>query len=100
MAKAILLACLCLAVYAQGPAPEKYHTGKLLKISNSGSTYSYKIGILENGFTGTSPNAIRVTQGSEVRFALQGNSMYIIDNDGKPQETTLLEPPSPPAPKK
>jgi hypothetical protein len=88
---------------AQGPPRERYHAGKLIKISASEGNYSYTIETSEDGYMCKSSQQLRLTQGSQVQFVVEGRSLFIIDEDGKPQETSYqlqyLRPPPPPPPK-
>lgn len=94
-AKLILLICAA-SLLGQGPPLEKYHSVKVTKIDSHPTVplYSYT---LSSNYIASSSEPIDVKKGSEIKYAIEGNVMYILDGAGKIHQCRGLEfqPPPP-----
>src|SRR5580658_7465324 len=102
MGKAILVALICAAgLLADGPPPERYHSVKVTKIDAHPAVPIYNYTLASN-YIATSSEPVDVKEGSEIKYAIEGNVMYIIDDAGKTHQCRWLEfqPPPAPPPKK
>jgi hypothetical protein len=102
VARASLAALICAArLLAQGPAPAKYYPVKVTKIVGYPTVplYSYT---LSSGYVASSSTLINLKAGSGIKYAIEGNFLYIIDGDGKIHQchwiAVLPEPPIPSLP--
>jgi hypothetical protein len=89
--RAILFALICAAsLLAQGPPAEKYKSIKVTKIVNEPTIteYHYRLGF---EWVATCSTPINVEEGSEVKYAIEGRSLYIVDGDGKTHECQWME---------
>ena len=74
----------CLTGFGQQPLADKYATGELIKIVADRQTPYFEYTIMEGcGYVGGSKTPIRVRENTEVRFEIEGKSMYVIDEKGK-----------------
>lgn len=76
--------------------PEDFVTGTLTKIERLHGHLHYTIKTGRATYVAWPPEALRLTEGSEVRFAIylgdDKHALYIIDDDGKTQETPFYQP--------
>lgn len=89
--RAILFALISAAsLLAQGPPPEKYQSIKVTKILNEPTVpeYHYRLG---SWWVASCSMPINVEEGSEVKYAIEGRVLYIIDGDGKNHECRWIE---------
>jgi hypothetical protein len=83
MGRIVILALICGAsLQAEVPPPEKFHSVRVIKIFSdpTGTSYSYT---LSGNYVATSPTPINAKEGSEVKYAIDGAALYLIDGDGK-----------------
>ena len=85
---ALLLLLAVVSTFAQIPAIEEFYPAKLLKVSAS-PPYSYTFDIGGEGYIGTSQTRLHLTEGSPVKIKAKDKFIYVIDEDGKIQETTF-----------
>jgi len=81
------------SLFAQAPPPESFHLGELTKVDSYADVPSYEYTIFngaDDAFTGATTVAIRVRQGTQVRYRILNGSIYIIDDDGKIQQTSYI----------
>jgi len=66
--------------------------GRLIDVTRRNGFYDYRI-ISGCRFTGRSSAPLRLLVGGDVRFAIKGRLLYVVDGDGKTQKTkyTLQE---------
>jgi len=92
------------SLLAQAPPPEKFQKGQLIKIDADSEAHSYRYTIMAGcGYVGRSSTALKLHENSEVKFAIERESLYVIDEDGNLQRTLYVLqflPPPPPPPKK
>jgi hypothetical protein len=92
------------SLLAQGPPPEKFHEGQLIKITADSESHDYSYTIMAGcGYVGRSSTVLKLHANSNVKFAIERESLYIIDEDGKVQQTRYVLqflPPPPPPPRK
>jgi hypothetical protein len=85
MMKVLFPAVLCsFVMLGADPAANEFGLGKLIQIVSSPEIPSYEYTLLSGcGYVGTSKTRLRVRQDTEVKFTIQGKSLYIIDEHGK-----------------
>lgn len=86
---------LCgLDLLAQVPAPERFWPGTVVSIESRSETNEYKYTVWNGGddaFTGLSRTPLRVSLNEKVKCAvIEPRSVYIVDDDGKIQETEYV----------
>jgi len=94
------MALICAGgLLAQGPPTEKYHSVKVTRIVSYPTVPIYHYTLSAN-YVASSATPIDVTEGSEVKFAIEGAFLYIIDHDGGTHQCKWIEgvppPPIPP----
>jgi hypothetical protein len=92
-AKVIFLFC-SISLLAQAPSRESYRRGELIEIDLRPEISRYEY-TLWNGvgdaFAGVSTTSIPVRLRHKVKYAIQGRSLYIIDNSGNVHETSYVK---------
>lgn len=84
---------LCsVSLFAQAPSPESFHIGELTKAVRTGDgSHEYTIyNGADDAFTGATTVEIRVREGTQVKYTISNGSIYIIDDDGKIQQTNYV----------
>jgi len=81
--------------------PKHWSTGVLVEIKKHPHSYDYWIELEIDRYVGRSPKRLRLTMNTQVKFAIEGYFLYIVDSVGVVQKTSyveqdLLPPPSPP----
>jgi hypothetical protein len=104
MIRALLLVVLATPeLFAQVPPMNEFYPAKLIKIYAAPGYFYYTFDTAEDNYGSRSALQLRLTEGSQVKIKLTGKFLYLIDEDGKIQQTELqvqgLKPPPPP-PKK
>lgn len=82
-----------MSLFAQAPPPESFYLGELTQVVSRPDVSSYEYTIFngaDDAFTGATTVAIRVRQGTQVRYRILNGSIYIIDDDGKIQQTSYI----------
>lgn len=100
--RAALFALISVAsTLAQGPRPEKYHSVKVIKIVSYPTVPIFNY-TLSADYGASCPTPINVKEGDEVKFAIEGAVLYIIDHEGQTHQCKWTEaiPPPPIPPKK
>ena len=93
----VLLLFLPLGLLAQTaptPPPETYHAGELIQIVSHPDVPSYEYTIfngVNDSYTGMSKKPLKLHENANVKFAIKGRTIYIIDEDGKVQETLYIQ---------
>lgn len=98
-----LLGLICaIALQADAPADLSYHRGTLWKVTYETQSRQYQYHIVDDQFRyfGASSKELRVTERSYVMFAIEGESLYLIDEAGERKTIIFLRkerlPPPPP----
>jgi len=81
------------SLFAQAPPPEGFYVGELTKVLSRPDVPSYEYTIFngaDDAFTGATTVAIRVRLGTQVKYTIRNESIYIIDDDGKIQQTRYI----------
>ena len=101
-----LLALICVIVLrADGASHRNYLPGTVWRVSHELGSRQYEYEINDETpayvYISRSSKEIRVTPKTKVMFAIEGKSLYIIDENGKSQKTSYLrkvklQPPPPP----
>jgi hypothetical protein len=89
--RAILFELICAAsLLAQGPPAEKYQSIKVTKIVIEPTVpeYHYRLG---SWWVASCSMPINANEGSEVKYAIEGKVLYIIDGEGKNHECRWIE---------
>src|SRR5579864_4922843 len=82
-----------LSLFAQAPSPESFYVGELTNVLSLPDVPSYEYTIFngaDDAFTGATTVAIRVRLGTQVKYRIINRSIYIIDDDGKIQQTSYI----------
>ena len=90
--RACILLCSA-SLFAQAPQPESFYPGELTKVLSHPDVPSYEYTIwngVDDAFTGATTVAIRVREGTQVKYRITNGSIYIIDDDGKIQQTRYI----------
>ena len=101
--KYFLLTCIAIsfAFALQAQLLKDWGAGELVQIKKKGTLYYYAIATESDRFVGRSPRKLKLVENSTVKFSISGDSLYVVDKDGKTQRTRyymqeLLPPPPPP----
>ena len=99
--RALIPLILVAALPINAADERKWHVGLLLDVARVGKQYEYRIIIGNDRFTGRSPQALRLTPRTNVKFAIQGKKIYVVDENGETKELRymlqeLMPPPPPP----
>jgi hypothetical protein len=97
----VIAVALSLQSSPNAPSPAGYSRGKVVQINHpSTGQYEYNIFTPGDGYVGRSTKPIHVTMGKDVRFKIKGQTLYVIDDEGKVQRLRYvlqyLPPPLPP----
>jgi hypothetical protein len=69
--------------------PQRMHfrDATVIKISSTAAYYEYTVETAEDGYICRSRRRLVVTEGSRVKVAIEGNYVYMTDENGTPQQT-------------
>jgi len=105
MIRALLLVVLAISeLFAQVPQVNEFYPAKLIKIDATPGYFYYTFDTAEDNYGSRSALQLRLTEGSQVKIKITDKFLYLIDEDGKIQQTEFtvqgLKPPPPPPKKK
>jgi hypothetical protein len=83
---------------------KNWHDGEVVDVVRVGKSYEYRILAGDDRYVARSGTELRVKPGKQVKFAVSGRNIYVIDEDGTTRQLRFLRvglmPPPPPPPKK
>ena len=92
MQKGVVFILCSFGLLAQVPAPERFWWGKVVSIESNAELSQDKYMVwngVDDAFTGVSKTPLRIRLNEKVKCAVvEPRSVYIVDDDGKVQETT------------
>jgi hypothetical protein len=97
----LILLILIAALPTNAGDERKWHVGLLHDVARVGKQYNYRIIVGSGRFTGRSPQPLRLSPRRKVKFAIQGEKIYVVDENGETKELQymlqeLMPPPPPP----
>ena len=104
MKRAVLLVFVCMVLSANGPPKRDYFDAEVIEVATlPNGSFSYVLLAQRDRFTCSSRFRLKIKEGSRVKMAETERSLWIVDVDGKPQQTKYLQEdllPAPPPPRK
>jgi hypothetical protein len=102
--RTILLASVFISgLFAQMPRKWSFADAAVIKIDSTATYYEYTVETATDGFVIRSPRRLAISEGAHVKVAIEGKSVFITDENGRPNETfgvSQYRLPAPPASKK